>query len=147
MIYNDFNIPATNRLQSAFLQLQTESGKMNLADLFRHETEDLLSLPAGEALFNLGDPGTVMYVLKTGSVEIRVRGTLVETAEAGALLGEMALIDNSPRAANAIAITDCELVPIDMKRFLFLVQQTPNFSIHVMKVMAQRLRSIDALLK
>lgn len=120
---------------------------MNLADLFRHETEDLLSLPAGEALFNLGDPGTVMYVLKTGSVEIRVRGTLVETAESGALLGEMALIDNSPRAANAIAITDCELVPIDMKRFLFLVQQTPNFSIHVMKVMAQRLRSIDALLK
>ena len=120
---------------------------MNLAELFRHETEDLLSLPAGEALFKTGEPGTLMYVLKSGTMEIRVRGTLVETAEAGALLGEMALIDNGPRSADAIARTDCELVPIDKKRFLFLVQQTPNFSIHVMHVMADRLRNVDALLK
>ncbi len=120
---------------------------MNLADLFRHETEDLLSLPAGEALFRSGESGTIIYVLKSGTVRIWIRGTLVETAEAGALLGEMALIDSGPRSADAIALSDCELVPIDMKRFLFLVQQTPHFSIHVMKVMAQRLRHIDSLIK
>ena len=120
---------------------------MNLADLFRHEIDDLVLLPAGEALFKTGEPGTLMYVLKEGTVEIRVRGTVVETAEAGTLLGEMALIDSGPRSADVIAMSDCKLVPIDKRRFLFLVQQTPNFSIHVMHVMADRLRKVDAPIK
>jgi CRP-like cAMP-binding protein len=119
---------------------------MNLADLFRHET-DLMALPAGQTLFKAGEAGTLMYVLISGSVDILIRDTVVETAEAGALIGEMALIDKDPRAATAIAHTDCELVAIDLRRFLFLVQQTPNFSIHVMHVMAERLRKIDRLIR
>jgi CRP/FNR family transcriptional regulator, cyclic AMP receptor protein len=58
----------------------------------------------------------------------------------------MALIDNSPRSASAVARTPCRLVAINRKRFIFMVQQTPNFSIHVMKVMAERLRRMDGLL-
>jgi CRP-like cAMP-binding protein len=119
---------------------------MNLADLFRHET-DLLSLPATQTLFRAGDVGTMMYVLKSGTMDILVREKVVETAEAGALIGEMALIDKGPRAATAVARTDCELIAIDLRRFLFLVQQTPNFSIHVMHVMADRLRKIDAFIQ
>jgi CRP/FNR family transcriptional regulator, cyclic AMP receptor protein len=120
---------------------------MDLAELFRHETEGLLSLATGEALFRAGEPGDLMYVLKSGTMEISVRDTVVETAGPGALLGEMALIDSGPRAATAIARSDCTLIPIEKRRFLFLVQQTPNFSIHVMHVMAERLRNIDSLLK
>ena len=40
----------------------------------------------------------------------------------------------------------CELVPIDRKRFLYLVQQTPNFALDVMRVMAHRLRHTNQLL-
>jgi CRP-like cAMP-binding protein len=58
----------------------------------------------------------------------------------------MALIDNSPRSASAVARTPCRLVALNRKRFIFMVQQTPNFSIHVMKVMAERLRRMDGLL-
>jgi CRP/FNR family cyclic AMP-dependent transcriptional regulator len=119
---------------------------MNLAHLFSHET-DLLSLPAGATLFTVGEAGTLMYVLKSGAMDILVRDKVVETAEAGALIGEMALIDQGPRAATAVARTDCELVAIDLRRFLFLVQQTPNFAIHVMHVMADRLRSINTFIQ
>jgi CRP/FNR family transcriptional regulator, cyclic AMP receptor protein len=119
---------------------------MNLADLFRHET-DLLSVKAGETLFKTGEAGTLMYVLKSGTMEILVSGKIVETAEPGALIGEMALIDKGPRAATATARTDCELVAIDSRRFLFLVQQTPNFALHVMHVMADRLRNIDTFIQ
>jgi CRP/FNR family cyclic AMP-dependent transcriptional regulator len=119
---------------------------MNLADLFRHET-DVLALTAGQTLFKAGEAGNVMYVLRAGTIDIMVRDTVVETAEAGALIGEMALIDNGPRSATATARTDCELIPIDLRRFLFLVQQTPNFSIHVMHVMAERLRKIGTFLQ
>jgi CRP-like cAMP-binding protein len=119
---------------------------MNLADLFSHET-DLLSVPAGQTLFEVGEAGTMMYVLKSGTMDILVRSKVVETAEPGALIGEMALIDKGPRAATAVAHTDCELVAIDLRRFLFLVQQTPNFAIHVMHVMADRLRKIDTFIQ
>jgi CRP/FNR family transcriptional regulator, cyclic AMP receptor protein len=119
---------------------------MNLSDLFRHET-DTLSLPQGQTLFKAGESGAMMYVLKSGTMDILVGNKVVETAQPGALIGEMALIDKGPRAATAVAHTDCELVGIDLRRFLFLVQQTPNFAIHVMHVMADRLRNIDTFIQ
>ncbi len=115
---------------------------MNPADLFAHST-DTIDLSPGEAVFREGDNGDLLYVLLEGSVDIVVGEAVVETAERGAILGEMALIDDSPRSASAIARAPCRLVGIDRKRFRFLVQQTPNFSIHVMRVLAERLRRMD----
>ena len=118
---------------------------MNLAELFRHET-DLLLLPAGQTLFKEGEPGDLMYVLISGSAEIIVHHRVVETAQAGAILGELAMIDDRTRSATVIAQSDCKLLPIERKRFNFLIQQTPNFALHVMRVMADRLRATDSLL-
>jgi CRP-like cAMP-binding protein len=116
-----------------------------LAELFRHET-DLHELPAGQALFKEGDPGDVMYVLMSGAAEIVVRGRVVETAERGAILGEMAMIDEGPRSASVVAKTDCKVLSINRRRFNFLIQQTPNVALHVMRVIADRLRRTDAIL-
>ena len=118
---------------------------MNLAELFRHET-DLESLYAGQTLFNEGEKGHLMYVLISGTAMIMVRNRLVETAEAGAIVGEMAMIDDAKRTATVIAKTDCKLLPIERQRFNFLIQQTPNFALHVMRVIADRLRKTDAFL-
>lgn len=118
---------------------------MNLAELFRHETE-LQSLPAGQALFKEGEHGDLMYVLMSGTAEITVHNRVVENAEAGAVFGEMAMIDDNTRSATVIAKSDCKLLPIEHKRFNFLIQQTPNFALHVMRVMADRLRRTDELL-
>ncbi|MFA6202963.1 MAG: cyclic nucleotide-binding domain-containing protein [Gallionella sp.] len=118
---------------------------MNLAQLFRHETE-LKKLAAGEVLFKEGELGGVMYVLMSGATEIIVHGRIMETSEPGAILGEMAMIDNVAHSATVIAKSDCTFLPIDQKRFNFLIQQTPNFALHVMRVMAGRLRKTDACL-
>ena len=118
---------------------------MNPADLFRDST-DTIGLAAGEPVFHEGDDGDVMYVVLDGTVNILLGGVVVDTAERGSLLGEMALIDNAPRSASAIAKTACRLVPIDKRRFHALVQQTPDFSTHVMKVLAERLRRMDSIL-
>jgi len=77
-------------------------------------------------------------------MEIRLGEYVAETAKPGALIGEMALIDNSPRAANAVAKTSCRLAKIDQRRFHFLIQQTPNFATHVMKELADRIRHMNA---
>jgi len=62
------------------------------------------------------------------------------------MVGEMAMIDENVRSATVIAKTDCKLLPIDRKRFSFLTQQTPNFAMYVMSVIANRLRKTDAIL-
>jgi len=115
---------------------------MNLAELFHLET-DLVNVPAGQSLFTTGEAGGKMFVLLAGTADVFVGGTLVESAQPGTLLGEMALIDDAPRIATVTATTDCQFVPIDERRFHFLVAQTPNFATHVMKVMVDRLRRMD----
>lgn len=112
----------------------------NLSGLFRHAT-NIVTVQAGDKIFAEGQPGDTMYVIQGGSVDILVHGKLVETAEAGSIVGEMALIDNAPRSATAVAKTDCHLVPINQKQFVFMVQETPNFALQVMHIMAQRLRA------
>lgn len=118
---------------------------MNLAEMFRHQT-DFLVLPAGQTLFSEGETGDVMYILMSGKAKIIVHNKVVEAAEAGAILGEMAMIEDSTRSATVTAITDCRLLTINQDRFNFLLQQTPNFALHVMRVIAGRLRNTDATL-
>lgn len=85
-----------------------------------------------------------MYVLMRGDADIWIGDTVVETAGPGALLGEMALINDGTRSATVLARTECQLVTIDRKRFHFLVQQTPHFATYVMEIMANRLRNMDS---
>jgi len=118
---------------------------MNLAELFQHET-GLQDLPSCGTLFKEGDPGDQMYVLMSGSADIIVHNQVVETVGPGAIVGEMAMIDEGARSATIVAKSDCKLLPIDRKRFNFLIQQTPNFAVHVMRVIATRLRRTDSLL-
>src|SRR6185295_13015340 len=106
-------------------------------------SKDAQSYASGTQIFGEGETGGHMYFVVDGSVEIAVHGKVVETVGSGAMIGEMALIDHLPRSATARAVTDAKLVAIDQRRFLFLVQGPPFFAIHVMKVMADRLRRMN----
>ena len=114
-------------------------------DLFRND-DDTRNFAAGQQIFREGEPGDFMYVVVEGEVDLFIHDRLVESLRAGGVLGEMALIDQTPRSASAVARTECRLVAIDERRFKFLVQQTPNFSLQLMRVIADRLRRMDSLL-
>lgn len=116
---------------------------MNLLDLFSR-SDDTQEFAPGTSIFEQGAPGNVMYVVLSGEVEVRVNGRIIDAVRPGELLGEMALIDVHQRSATAVAKTHCRLAPVDEKRFLFMVQQTPFFSLHVMRVLAERLRRMNA---
>ncbi|MBM3544729.1 MAG: cyclic nucleotide-binding domain-containing protein [Alphaproteobacteria bacterium] len=102
-----------------------------------------VSFTPGEIIFDKGDKGDKMYVIRSGEVEILIDGKVVETLTSGGIFGEMALIDGAPRAAAARAKTDCEVAPLTEKTFLFLVHETPFFAIAVMRTLAERLRRSD----
>jgi CRP/FNR family cyclic AMP-dependent transcriptional regulator len=112
---------------------------MTTVNLFRHAT-NVKTYTAGQVIFQEGEAGDVMYVVQAGQVNILLDGAPFDMAGPGDIIGEMALIDDRPRSASAVAATDCTLVPIDEQRFAFLVQQTPHFALTVMRVMADRLR-------
>ncbi|MDP2805887.1 MAG: cyclic nucleotide-binding domain-containing protein [Gallionellaceae bacterium] len=111
---------------------------MPFFDLFKHDT-DLVEVSAGKTLFCQGDDGDVMYVLVDGEAEIFIGGMVLEKCVPGALVGEIAVIENAPRSATVKAITPCRFASIDRKRFNYLVDEIPGFAIAVMRVMAQRL--------
>lgn len=119
---------------------------MTTISLFAN-SKDFVSFPAGQVIFKEGDQGKVMYAVIEGDVDIVVGGKVIDTVSAGGIIGEMALIDTAPRSATAIPRTDCKVVPISRRHFTFLVQQTPNFAIEVMQVMAHRLRRMNAQLE
>jgi CRP-like cAMP-binding protein len=100
---------------------------------------------AGQTIFTQGEHGHVMYVILEGEVDIIYLDTVLETVGPGGIIGEMALIDHSPRTASAIARTDCRLLPVNEKRFYYKVQAAPDFALNVMKTMAERLRRMDRL--
>lgn len=114
-------------------------------DIFRREADSAVSFGVGQKIFEKGDPAEVLYGVIEGEVEISVDGKAIDRVGAGGIFGEMALIDRTARAATAVAATECRLVPIGEKRFLFLVQQTPFFALSVLRVMAERTRRLMAV--
>jgi CRP/FNR family transcriptional regulator, cyclic AMP receptor protein len=104
----------------------------------------IVSLAPGEFLFREGDPANALYVVRLGLLRV-VRGNAVyETLRAGGIVGEMGIVEEgSRRSASVIAGTRAELFEIDTPKFLALVSEAPDFSLAVMRVMAQRLRVMN----
>jgi len=118
---------------------------VTMVDLFRNEGE-FVTFARDQTIFAEGERGELMYAVLEGQVELRVKGHLVETLGPGGIIGEMALVDHEPRAATATAKSECKLVPITEKRFMFMIQQTPHFAVQIIKVIAERLRRMNARL-
>ncbi len=107
-------------------------------------------LSPGEVLFNEGDRGDVMYLIKEGQIKItkgkgpdeRVLAVLKE----GDFFGEMAIIDGSPRSATATAIEPASLLVIDKETFKAKIKENPLIE-YVLETLTKRLRNADEQIK
>jgi CRP-like cAMP-binding protein len=98
----------------------------------------------GQVIMVAGQTGALMYVVLEGKVAISIRGAVVQFVGPGAVFGEMALIDQSPRAANAAAESDCILLGINRQVFLNLVKSDPTFGSSLLTAVAERVRNTAA---
>lgn len=96
--------------------------------------------PVNKVIMSEGEAGAFLYVVLQGRVAISVRSKVVERIGTGGIFGEMALVDQSPRAASAVAETDCSLLSINRTDFLGLVKGNPAFAVSLLKAAAERLR-------
>lgn len=104
----------------------------------------LKRMKAGEVLFQAGEPGSTMYLVLEGRIDVRVGDNVVETVGLHGIVGEMVLLDNAPRSASAVAASNGEVAVIDRAQFLDLVRENPAFSLTVMLAMANRIRRMNA---
>ncbi len=98
---------------------------------------------AGEKVFLEDEAGKEMYLVRSGRVDVVTYGTILENVRAGGLFGEMALVDDGPRSAAAIAAEPTEVVAIDKPTFLALIRRDPEFALRVMRLFATRLRRMN----
>jgi CRP/FNR family cyclic AMP-dependent transcriptional regulator len=101
------------------------------------------SFRAGDVIFKQGDPGTEFFVIRSGKVRVTLGNRTLQVLGPSEIFGEMALVDAEPRSATAIAETDCTLVPVDEKQFLFMTSEAPYFALSLMRVLVQRLRTAN----
>jgi CRP/FNR family transcriptional regulator, cyclic AMP receptor protein len=113
---------------------------MTTFEFLRHEPV-IQDYKQGQTIFKEGDPDSeCMFAVIAGVIEIRIGSQTVERVEPVHVFGEMALIEQRPRSATAIAAVDSRVALIDKKRFLRLIEQTPHFALNMMQVISERLR-------
>lgn len=104
---------------------------------------DTASVAAGTRLVREGEVGREFFVLLSGEVSVVVAGDEVARLKQGQWFGELAIIDPAPRDATVTAMTDCELLVIDARRFRPLLEEVPVLANKIMVSLARRLREAD----
>ncbi|MBI2213714.1 MAG: cyclic nucleotide-binding domain-containing protein [Acidobacteria bacterium] len=112
---------------------------------------ETVSHAGGETIFQEGDLGTEMYIILEGRVRIekKIRGEthLLSTLDKGDFFGEMGVLENSPRSADAVADADCKLLAISGSRFDEMIRKNPEIAVRIIRKYAVRLREANTLLE
>jgi CRP-like cAMP-binding protein len=103
---------------------------------------------ACEPIYHLGDPGHNMIAIVVGTVRISlptVRGREIILADlpAGELFGELAMLDGKPRSADATALTKCELLVLERRDVLLVLEKYPEACLRMMEILCGRIRRSD----
>jgi CRP/FNR family cyclic AMP-dependent transcriptional regulator len=107
------------------------------------------SVSRGLPIFAKGDPGTGLLGVLSGSVRISVtsadgRDIALNIIRAGEIFGEIALLDGQPRTADAMAMSDCELMVLERREFVPFLRSQPDVMLKLMEILCSRLRRTSA---
>jgi CRP/FNR family transcriptional regulator, cyclic AMP receptor protein len=99
----------------------------------------------GATIFRKGDPGTCLFAVCAGTVEVIVpslegKNAIINLIRDGDVFGEIALLDGQPRTADAVAFTDCSLMVIDRRDFIPLLREQPDLAVKLLEVLCARVR-------
>ena len=103
---------------------------------------------AGETICSIGSPGDQMMALLSGAIRISVTSSdgkelLLAIIRPGEVFGELAILDNKERSADAVAETACTVAMLDRRDILSFFERNPSAWPNLVKVLCQRLRHTD----
>jgi CRP/FNR family transcriptional regulator, cyclic AMP receptor protein len=113
---------------------------------------DLLRYSAGQIVFNYGDPGHALYIVRTGEFEIYVKNDqgekiVLEISQPGDIFGEVALLDGGQRTAWVVALGEAEALRLDREHFEDYLRQCTPAALNLLSVAARRLRRSDDVIR
>ena len=113
---------------------------------------DQLKVPAGHTLFQAGDPGESLFVVREGQIELFIKDTagqriVLHTAQTGDMFGELAMLDSGPRTATALALTESDVLVLDRDDLILLFQRKPEAALHMLASLSGLTRKADELLR
>lgn len=113
---------------------------------------DELKVPEGHTLFQAGDPGDSLFIVRHGEIELFIKDTagqkiVLTTSEPGDMFGELAMLDSGPRTATALALTDSEVLVLDRDDLVMLFQRKPEAALHMLAALTGLTRKADELLR
>jgi CRP-like cAMP-binding protein len=114
---------------------ELSSGELSAIESILHRRE----YDPGEVLFHQGNPGVGMYIIREGTIEIVFESTgetLVELSD-GDFFGELALLNETPRSATAVAKTESVLYGLFRPDLLGLVERDPSLGVQILLRMSQ----------
>jgi CRP-like cAMP-binding protein len=105
---------------------------------------DEIEAPKGKTLAREGDFGGEFFVVVKGTATAKRNGRKVGTIGPGSFFGELALLDQGPRAATVTADSDMRLLVLTSRAFSSLLEDVPSVSRRILRGMAERLRSAES---
>jgi uncharacterized membrane protein len=128
-------------------EMLDEEDRLALAEVIDYE-----KLEAEKVLFQTGEPGESLYVVRSGEIELYIKDTagqkiVLNVVAAGEMFGELSLLDSGPRSATAVALMDTELLVLDREDLLLLFQKKPEAALHMLAAMSSMTRKADQLLR
>ncbi|MDP8979867.1 MAG: cyclic nucleotide-binding domain-containing protein [Acidobacteriota bacterium] len=123
------------------LQSLSPSEKAALA-----ERMDLMRYQAGQIVFEYGDPGHALFIVRLGEVEIYIKNNqgdkiVLEVSRPGDVFGEISLLDGGPRTASVVALLETELLRVDREHFEDYVRLYTPAALNLLSAAARRLRT------
>jgi CRP-like cAMP-binding protein len=135
---------------SADLLFMPEATAADWATVFAHA--EVRRVGAGLALLQAGEDDRALYLLTEGTVGVRLprdEGAF-KTIDAPSVLGELAFFDGRPRSATLDAVTDVEVVRLDVGSFDRLAEDAPDLAmamiVDLARILALRLRLASAVI-
>jgi CRP/FNR family cyclic AMP-dependent transcriptional regulator len=113
---------------------------------------DELTVPEGHTLFQAGDPGDSLFIVREGAIELFIKDTagqkiVLTVAEPGDMFGELAMLDTGPRTATALALSESEVLVLDREDLILLFRRKPEAALHMLAALSGLTRKADELLR
>lgn len=106
-----------------------------LSDLF-----EIVDYAEGEKIFSEGSAGDSLYIIAEGKIIIKSSEVILAERFAGECIGEMSLIDGSPRSASAFAGSDVRALKLEVDKFSALLANEPMIGFNLFKILSSRIR-------
>ena len=102
-----------------------------------------IQIEIDDHIFNEGEHGDSLYIIISGKVNVIRKNQLITTLEQGSCIGEMALLDQEPRSADAVAIEDSILLKIDQEGFYELMSSNADIMKQIVMMLTRRVREMN----